>query len=218
MSIPFSIEQFLNVFRHYNQGVWPAQILLYILAIGIVFFTFRKSTLSSTIVSGGLVILWFWTGFVYHILHFSGINKPAYIFGALFIIQALLFFYAGIMRRRLSFRYSTYGYPVVGLVFILYALVFYPLLSSFLGHMYPRTPTFGVPCPTTIFTFGLLFWTDRRVPKYLLVIPLLWSVVGLSAAVDLGMYEDFGLIIVGIVGTVLIIVRDRRVTTEVIQK
>jgi Family of unknown function (DUF6064) len=43
-----------------------------------------------------------------------------------------------------------------------------------------------------IFTFGLLLWTDARMPKWVLVVPLLWSVLGLSAATTLGMVEDLG--------------------------
>jgi hypothetical protein len=44
-------------------------------------------------------------------------------------------------------------------------MVVYPLLGIRFGHSYPRAPLFGVaPCPTTIFTFGLLLWATRSVP------------------------------------------------------
>ena len=36
------------------------------------------------------------------------------------------------------------------------ALVAYPVLSAMLGREFPEMPTFGLPCPTTIFTLGLL--------------------------------------------------------------
>lgn len=214
MNIPFTIEQFLDVFRNYNMGVWPAQLLLYVLAIGTIIFVFRRTVLSNKIIAGGLFILWFWMGFVYHILYFSTINKSAGLFGALFILQAFLFFYVGIIRHALSFRYSTIGYPFIGLVFVTYALVLYPILGHFLGHTYPRAPTFGVPCPITIFTFGLLLWTDQRMPKYLLIVPLLWSIIGLSAAVNLRIYEDLGLIFAGIMSVVLIVLRDHRLKIQ----
>jgi hypothetical protein len=67
-----------------------------------------------------------------------------------------------------------------------------------------------VPCPTTIFTFGLLLWTERAVPKYLLVIPLLWTVIGSSAAWLLGFWEDLGLLVAGILSGGMIVYRDRR--------
>jgi hypothetical protein len=64
--------------------------------------------------------------------------------------------------------------------------------------------------PTTIFTFGILFWTDRRAPLYLLAIPLAWSFMGFWAAVSLGMAEDFGLLVAGVIASLIIILGDRR--------
>jgi hypothetical protein len=55
----------------------------------------------------------------------------------------------------------------------------------------------------------LLLWTNARVPKQVLVIPFLWSVVGFSAAVNMGIREDTGLLVTGLVTTILIIIRDR---------
>ena len=101
-------------------------------------------------------------------------------------------------------------YGITGAVFIIYALLIYPVLGHLLGHIYPKSPTFGLPCPMTIFTFGLLLWTDSKIPKYVLIIPFLWSVVGFSAAVNLRIYEDFGLLLAGLLGTILIIIRDRK--------
>jgi hypothetical protein len=71
---------------------------------------------------------------------------------------------------------------------------------------------FGVaPCPTVIFTFGLLLLTSTRIPKYLLLVPLAWSITsGISAPLNFGIYEDFGLVAAGVIGTGLLIWRDRR--------
>ena len=62
---------------------------------------------------------------------------------------------------------------------------------------YPRTPTFGVPCPTTLFTVGILMMST---PMYrrLLVIPLLWTFIGGSAALLLGVTTDFVLLAAGV--------------------
>jgi hypothetical protein len=91
----------------------------------------------------------------------------------------------------------------------------YPLLGSAFGHLYPVSPVFGVaPCPTVIFTFGLLLWSTARVPGYVLVIPFLWSLLGFSAAVSLGMREDYGLVVAGLLGTALLLLRGRLVRAE----
>ncbi len=87
----------------------------------------------------------------------------------------------------------------VGLAIIAYAMLVYPLLGMAFGHGYPQAPVFGlVPCPTTIFTFGMLLLAAQ--PKRLLLwLPLIWSVIGLFAAVKFGIKEDVGLILAGVV-------------------
>jgi len=52
--------------------------------------------------------------------------------------------------------------------------------------------------------------TDRIVPKYVLVIPLIWSIIGFGAALSLGVKEDYGLLIAGVLGFILILFRDRK--------
>ena len=79
-----------------------------------------------------------------------------------------------------------------------------------MGGVFSNTISLGLPCPTTIFTFGILLWTDKRIPKYLLVIPLIWSIIGFGAALNLTIVEDYGLLVTGLVGTALILIRDRR--------
>jgi hypothetical protein len=117
---------------------------------------------------------------------------------------------AGGVGRRLSFGFKPGIYSYAGLLFILYAMVVYPVIGMLLGHGYPDSPCFGVaPCPVTIFTFGLLLLTDRKVPKYVLIIPLLWSFIGFTAAIKLGIREDIGLLVAGVSGAVLLSLRDR---------
>ncbi|MDW7732963.1 MAG: DUF6064 family protein [Methanolobus sp.] len=209
MNFPFTEEQFLNNFASYNTEVFPAQIFLYLLAGVALYLVFNKKEYSDKVISGILAYLWLWMGFVYYILYFSSINRPAYLFGLLFIVQAVLFFKYGVLDRKLSFRFGTDIYGFAGLAMILYGLVLYPIFGYFIGHVYPYQPIFGVPCPTTIFTFGLLLWTSSKVPKSILVIPLLWSFVGFTAAFAFGILEDILLLVSGLVAVILIWYRDR---------
>jgi hypothetical protein len=209
MQLPFTIEQFLQVFAQYNRAVWPLQIVLNLLALIASIAAIKKIQYSDKLISLILTLLWLWIGVVYHLLYFSAINQAAYAFGILYIIQAGLFFIAGVLKPQLTFRYQTDVYGIIGSLFIVYALIIYPILGHLLGHQYPQSPTFGLPCPTTIFTFGLLLWTNKVVPKYILIIPLIWSVIGVGAALSLTIREDFGLLLAGVVGTLLIVIRDR---------
>lgn len=209
MKLPFTIEQFLNVFENYNLSIWPAQVVLIVLALTGIVLAIKKIKFSDRMIGIILALFWLWMGGVYHIIFFTSINKAAYVFGALFIFQGLLFLWKGVFKPDLSFKFQSNFYGIIGGLCVLYALIIYPILGFLFGHAYPKSPTFGAPCPTTIFTFGLLLWTDKKVTNYLLIIPFIWSLIGFSAAVNLSIREDFGLVVAGILGTILIFLRDK---------
>ncbi|HET7563810.1 MAG TPA: DUF6064 family protein [Gemmatimonadaceae bacterium] len=143
MHFPFTREQFFDVFKQYNEAVWPAQWLLVALAVAALLLAVRGTARSGRIIAAILALLWLWMGIVY------------------------------------------------------------PLLGAVQGHRYPAAPTFGLPCPTTLFTLGLLMWAAPRTPRLVLVIPILWAVVGTSAAVQLGVWEDAGLAVAAVLTVVL---------------
>jgi hypothetical protein len=87
----------------------------------------------------------------------------------------------------------------------MYALLVYPALSMVTGHHYPEMPTFGLPCPTTIFTVGVLALAKPPVPRVVLIVPILWSLIGVQAAFLLGVPQDLALGVVAIVGSWLMV-------------
>ncbi len=212
MQLPFTTEDFLNVFKSYNEAVFPLQEVFFIIALFIVFILFRKTRAKDKIISSLLSFFWLWMGIVYQIIYFSEINKAAYVFGILFIIQGIIFYIYGNISYNMSFRYNKSIYNYIGILFILYALIIYPVLGYFLGHTYPHSPTFGLPCPTTIFTFGVLLFIENKISIWVLIIPLLWSFIGFSAALNLSIYEDFGLLVAGIAGFVSLIMHNKEFT------
>jgi len=210
MTFPFTQEQFLTIFARYNLTIFPLQIIFIIIGIAALWFTIKKSQISDRIILLILIFFWFWMGIVYHILFFSSINPLAFVFGVLFVIEAGLLIYFGVIKKLVGFSLTQDRYTLIGLVFIVYALVIYPIIGTVAGHGYPRLPTFGLPCPTTIFTFGFFLMADKKFPLPLLVIPLLWSMIGFFAALSLGITEDDMLLVAGVVGTALIIMKNRK--------
>lgn len=95
----------------------------------------------------------------------------------------------------------------IGALMIFFSLAVYPSLGYLIGHVYPYAPTFGIPCPTTIFTLGIFLLTDKKCPLIHLIIPGLRGLIGLSAALNLGFYEDFGLVISGALAISLLVAR-----------
>ncbi len=213
MQLPFTPEQFFGVFEQYNEAVWPAQLGIYIAAIVAVYSILKPGKYSNKIISGILAFFWLWMGIVYHWTFFSTINPTARLFGVLFMLQGLILIFEGIVRNSLKFSFSKNWRSAIGISLILFGSVLYSILGLFLGHNYPLSPTFGLPCPTTIFTIGALILANMP-PKYVIIIPLLWSVVGFSAALSLGVKEDVSLLIAGLIGAVAILFKRTKLTQE----
>jgi hypothetical protein len=204
-----TLKILLGVFEDYNLAIWPMQIVAYILGIGVVFFVLKKTPHTNRIILAVLSFLWLWTGVGFFLFAFGPAYTPAYAFGVLFLIQGIGFLLSA-FQPRLSFGYRGDVYAIVGLVFVAYAMIGYPAVGYLLGHRYPQSPPFGLtPCPTAAFTFGLYLLTDKRLPKLFLAIPLLWAVGGVIPA-SIGILEDIGLILSGVVGTAMIFYRDRK--------
>lgn len=211
MELPFTPQQFLGVFAAYNRAIWPAPVVAYVLGLTAVALAIRRPPVSGRTISLILAVFWLWMGAVYHILFFSEINPAAYLFGGLFLVQGLLFLIAGGLLGKLDFQVRADLSGFAGGVLVVYAMVIYPALGTLLGHGYPSSPVFGVaPCPTTIFTLGLLLWTRGRAPGWLFLIPVLWSAIGFLAALQLGILEDIGLLIAAVVAGTMLLYRNHR--------
>ncbi len=185
------------------------QLILIGLALGAVVLCIRQRSGGKTI-SAILVFFWAWVAVAYHLVFFSAINPAAYLFAALFLAQAGIFLWLGVYEDRFRFRSGTDLSGMAGWLMIAYALVVYPLLGYAFGHVYPRSPTFGVPCPTTIFTFAMLLWQREPGRFYVLTIPLLWSLIGFTAALNFGIIEDIGLLLSGVSTADIIAIRKSR--------
>jgi hypothetical protein len=207
--LPFTIDQFFEVFRRYNLAVWPSQLVLLGLAVAALAFGMLGGQRNGRRVNVILALLWLWMAVAYHITFFASVNRAALVFGIAFAVQAALFARLAFGPHAFEYRPRANGAGFAGAIFVFYALIGYPALGRMFGHRYPAAPTFGVPCPTTIFTLGLLLWGLERLPWRVVVVPLLWAGVGTSAAVTLGMTEDFGLPLAGIV-TIGFVVDGRR--------
>lgn len=201
--MPFTQQQFFQVFAAYNTAVWPGQIVWLCLAVAAVVLAWRGGALAERLISGMLALLWAWMAVAYHYLFFAPINPAAYLFGLLFLIEAALLAYQGVAVGQLRFRLRADWQGGVGLLLVLFALAAYPALSWMSGERYPAFPTFGLPCPGTIFTIGMLFLVRGRRPRFALVVPVLWSAIGGSAAFLLDVRADTALLAAGFLALIL---------------
>jgi len=212
MNLPFTQPQFFAVFARYNEGVMPAQLALLLLGVSAYGALVVRRRDSDRVISAILAGLWAWGGLVYHRMYFSDVDPAAGMFALLFLAGAIAFAWAGVVRRRMVFDAPRRSHRVAGHALIAYALAGYPLLSLVLGRAYPEVPTFGLPCPTTIFTIGVLAFLSAPLPRYVFIVPVAWALVGTQAAFLLGVYEDLGLIVAALAGVWLAFDRPAKAT------
>ena len=196
MKLPFTHEQFLDVFAAYHRLFWPVAVLLWLGTLAALVSWWRRGPASSPVLAGLLVLHWTWSGIAYHLALFRAINPAAVVFAALFVAQAALLAWRGVVRRTLVFSPVRSAWGTLGVALAVYALV-YPAIGLLTGLSYPRMPTFGVPCPTAILTAGLLLTAPRAEARLAAVVPVLWSAIGGSAAFSLGIRPDFALPVAG---------------------
>ncbi len=207
MSPPFTIEAFLDVFAAYNAAIWPLQIVAYGLGAVAVAALFTPSRRVTQLALVSMAILLAFTGIGYHLLSFARINPIAPVFAGAFVLQAVLFVTSALRPGDLRLRLGRDLRSGTGLLAILYAVAIYPLVGIWAGHGMMAGPMFGVaPCPLTIFTIGMLLMAQGTWVIWQSVIPFLWSLIGLAAAIQLGIPEDLmmpavGMILVGTLGT-----------------
>lgn len=207
MQPPFTADQFFDVFRRYNEAIWPFQVGLVGLAVLTIVLLFAGSERANRAIAASLALMWTWMALGYHLAFFHAINPAAPVFAIGFLVGAFAFFWAGVLRKHLRFRARWNLQCFLGSLLVIYALVGHPLLSWALGHRYPATPTFGAPCPTTLYTIGLLTFSVAPFPRYILIVPILWTIVGSQAAWLFGVYQDLALIGAGALGTWLLVQR-----------
>jgi hypothetical protein len=192
MSLPFTSSEFLEVFGRYNEAMWPAALVLPALGLLCAWLILAKHRAARRVALVILGALWVWTALAYHLGFFAAINPVASWFAMPALAQAAMFFYASFGELRMTSTLVNVD-RVVGGAIIAFSLVLYPALAYLAGHRYPEMPTFGLPCPTTIFTLGILAALHQELSWTYAIIPVAWAIVGTSAAMQLGMVEDLGL-------------------------
>jgi hypothetical protein len=202
MQLPFSPDQFFALFASFNRLLWPILVVVWLATLWTAVTVVRGQARAQTV---ALVVAahWFWSGIAYHAFFFTRINPAAWLFTTIFVAQGILFLLAA-TRQQLAFEWQPSLRQLAG-VLLMGASLVYPLLVLLTGHNFPGAPAAGVPCPTTLFTAGVLLCATSTVPRVLLIAPIAWSIVGGSAAVVLGMTPDLLLFVAAACLSVLLL-------------
>ncbi|MGD9146700.1 MAG: DUF6064 family protein [Anaerolineae bacterium] len=198
-------ELFWTQVATYNETLWPAVILMTIVAAFLacrVFF--RPGAETDTWIKAFLSFAFAWNGIVFFLIFQK--NPISMFAGApLFIILSLLFA-ADIRTRRTQFRPPGAAWKKGVTVFWLVLVFLYPLIGWPLGHVYPKTLLPMFPCPLTVFAIALVAAAAPNVDKKILVLLLPWALMALPKCFGvLDCYEDCILFAAGVYGLVELI-------------
>jgi hypothetical protein len=208
----FTMQEFLTMIADNNTRFWPATLAAYAVGTMAVVLILRHAKVASTFAVGALVLFWLWSGVVFHGLMFRQLWPGATAVAVLFVIQAALLAWTGLVKGQLRFDVRADVKGTVGGLAVLYAAVGYPLVAVVTGRDLSQALLVGVaPCPTVVLTLGCLLWSRRPLPKILLVIPALFALGMGAMAASQGIVEDYGLVILAVVASGLLLVRDRAV-------
>jgi hypothetical protein len=196
VDLPFTQHEFFDLLADYNAALWPAVAALWVASVLVCARLMLSQRPPNRWIGGLLAVHWGWAGVAYHLAFFTRINPAAWLFAAIFLVPAALFVWFGVIRDQLSFTSRRTTWWPIGWTLVAYALV-YPAINAVQHDSLLRIPTFGLPCPTTILTGGLLLLASPR-SRALAIIPPIWSVIGGSAAVLLGVSADYALPATGI--------------------
>ncbi|MGA3014012.1 MAG: DUF6064 family protein [Bacteroidales bacterium] len=205
MKTPITTDQFFSVFEKYNHAIFPVQIILFLLSILALIAIGSKIRQKDKFVAGILGVIWIWTGIVYYWAFFSHINILALGYGVVFILQGLFLVWEGVILYNLKFVFMNSIQAYFGTFFILYGLIIYPVVDYLIEPDISLISSVGLPSPTIILTFGFLLLCDKKFSKYLLIVPSLWAVIGISTIIKPGVYQDSMMLIAAIIADVLIL-------------
>ena len=209
--LPFTAEILFSSFEQYNCALWPLPIVAPALALAILAPALRPARGGDRAIGTLLALAWLWVGLGYFILHFAALDFSAPIYGAFFVLQALLLGWSLVVRGRLSLRFTSDLFGGCSLALGLAAALAWPLADGLLGQGWASTRVVGLaPGPTAVFTLGMLLLCAGRTPLHLAVIPLLWTLIAGATAWVLAIPQDLPLPVAGIGAFALMLWKNRR--------
>lgn len=209
--ILFSPRTYYRLFELYHRDIWPAQLIALGVIAAIVALLVRGDGERQGVIIGALLAAcWLWVAVAFHLQRYATINWAARYFAGLFIVQAALLVWAGVVRRRLAFDSADRRsrWPAISL-FLVAALA-----PSVAGVATDRTwgqvELFGLtPDATVIATLGLLAGTTGA-PRVLSLAPLCWCLIGGATLWALGSAEAWVSIVTGMIGLIGVARRRRQ--------
>ena len=208
--LPFTAEILFSSFEQYNRALWPLPILARRSRLAMLVLALRAVRRGDRAIGALLALAWLWVGLGYFILHFAALDFAAPIYGAFFVLQALLLIWSAWSEAGSRFAFARDLFGWCGLALAFAAALAWPLADGSWARAGERRVVGLAPGPTAAFTLGLLLLCAGRTPLHLAVIPLLWTLIAGATAWILSIPQDLALPVAGIGAFVLMLWKNRR--------
>lgn len=174
----FSPRAYYRLLERHNEAVWPAQLLTSGLGLAIYGLLRRPTPWLGRVVSALLAVLWAWVAWAFLWERYATINWAAVYLVPLFVVEAGLLAWIGVVRGRLTFPLQRDPAGRLGIVLFILSLCGYPAIAPITGRPWHQAEVFGIaPDPTVIGTLGLLLLAGGHPRWGLLAVPVLWCLV-----------------------------------------
>ena len=199
----FSPRTYYRMIELYHREIWPAQIAAIALVVALVVMLRRDDAWRTRAVAAILAAAWLWVGVMFHIRRYSSINWAANYFGALFVVQAALVTWIGVVRGQPIVRGAREASSRRAWWLVLAAVTAPPLLSRIAGRSLGQLDAFALtPDATAVGTIAALALAPVGARRALLLVPLAWCVIGGATLWAMGSAEAWMAIVAAVAGLI----------------
>ena len=154
---------------------------------------FRPRAWANCVIPAVLAAAWLCVSVGFLWMHYAAINWVAVYFVPVFVGEALLVFWLGTVRGRLTFAAERGVAGMIGIALYVYALALHPLIALVAGRPLQAAEVVGIaPDPTAIATLGLLSLAARRTGTLpLIIVPIIWCLASALTLRTMGASEGW---------------------------
>lgn len=196
----FSPETFFRQFELYHSAVFPVQLVLPFLFIGLL-FCYKKApnyfvSVTLVLIAASCVLC----AFAYHLQFYKSINWVAHYFAKLFILQGVLFTFAAYKQWREPIILNVSVRRVIGGLLIFYSIVAFPFIDLLLRENWMQIQLVAVtPDPTMILALGILLCFKISYAWLMAILPVIWLIISGLIFYTMNVYEGVMLIVISVI-------------------
>jgi len=203
------------VLQHYNETIFPAQVVLYLLAMAVVgIFIWKPGKIASHLAKGFFALAFGWIGLVFFLA--LGRELPAHNAQAFLFLSLAGLFSLDLVTNTSLFRMPDDGWRKTAALTGFGLALAYPLVGLLMGRPFSGWIIPGAfPCPTAALALVFMATTISEKRRWLYLVTLglllLWAIPFpiLIQIPQFGAYEDGIMLVLGVYALVSWLLRSR---------